>query len=387
MSFLSLIMKNPFRNKSRAFLAIIGIGIGIATIVALGGITEGLIASAEDTLHAGGTDITIVGSESSSAQTSSFGTTSIKESLIDNISSQKGVKQAVGVYSSMTSGELLNGNTSKDKMPMMSIVGIDSKNVKFADLNIIDGKLFTDSNGTHEVIVGKSTVDQSNTTVGDTLRMGGTDYKVVGIFESGNANQDRSIFMSLDEAQTLMDDKDNITSVFVKVDDGADVDNVSSDIEDNFKNENISVVTSLSDISMASEMIDMLNGASWGISLLAIVIGGIGIINTMLMSVFERTREIGVLKAVGWSDKRILLMIVGESIIITLAAGIVGSIFGVIGVELLNQVNFLGGLAPVFTIQTFVEAFAIAIIVGIIGGIYPAIKAIKLPPTEALRYE
>ena len=138
---------------------------------------------------------------------------------------------------------------------------------------------------------------------------------------------------------------------------------------------------------MAQNMIDMINAASWGISLLAIVIGGIGIINTMLMSVFERTREIGVLKAVGWSDIRILLMIVGESIVITVVAAIVGSVFGVLGVEIMTNIDLLKGLNPIFTAGTFIKAFLIALIVGVIGGIYPAVKAIKLPPTEALRYE
>ena len=107
----------------------------------------------------------------------------------------------------------------------------------------------------------------------------------------------------------------------------------------------------------------------------------------MLMSVLERTREIGVLKAVGWSKKRILFMVIGESIVITIVAGIVGAILGVVGVELLTMTNLLGGMEPIFSLETFAKAFAIALIVGIIGGIYPAIKAVQLPPTEALRYE
>ena len=376
MSFLSLIIKNPFRNKSRAVLAIIGIGIGIATIVALGGITDGLISSAEDTLHAGGTDITVTGSESSSAQSTSFGTSAINESWVDTIKSVPGVSEAVGVYSGMI--------TTTDR-PIVSIVGINPSDLKFAELNIKEGRVFSSDNA-KEIIVGKVSADSNDIKVGDTQDFGNETYEVVGIFESGNSNQDMSTFMSLDNAQELLDGEGNLTSVFVKVDTDADADQVGDTIENRYS-DNLTVIASLSDLSMAQNMIDMINGATWGISILAIIIGGIGIINTMLMSVFERTREIGVLKAVGWSDKRILLMIVGESIVITIVAAIVGSICGVLAVELLTQIGFLGGMSPIFSIETFAEAFIIALIVGIIGGIYPAVKAIKLPPTEALRYE
>lgn len=376
MSFLSLIIKNPFRNKSRAILAIIGIGIGIATIVALGGITDGLISSADDTLHAGGTDITITGSESSTSQSSLFGTSAFDESWVDVIRNQTGVTDAVGVYSGMIS--------TQDR-PMISIVGISPDDLQYAELNIKEGKIFSSDNA-KEVIVGKVSADNNNIKVGDVEKFGDEEYEVVGIFESGNSNQDMSTFMSLENAQELLEDEGNLTSIFVKVDSDYDADTVGDQIEDKY-GDNLTVVTSLSDLSMAKNMIDMINGASWGISLLAIVIGGLGIINTMLMSVFERTREIGVLKAVGWSDKRILTMIIGESIVITIVAAIVGSICGVVGVELITQLDFLGGMNPVFSLETFAEAFVIALIVGVVGGIYPAIKAIKLPPTEALRYE
>ena len=148
--------------------------------------------------------------------------------------------------------------------------------------------------------------------------------------------------------------------------------------------DNITTISSVMEMGQMADMLNMLKASSWGISLLAIVVGGLGIINTMLMSVFERTREIGVLKAVGWSNRKILTMIVGESLVITIVSAIIGSIIGVVLCTFLAPMM---GLKPVFSLDIFVQAFGIAIIVGIIGGLYPAIKAIKLPPTEALRYE
>jgi len=132
-----------------------------------------------------------------------------------------------------------------------------------------------------------------------------------------------------------------------------------------------------------------IDSASWAISILAIVIGGVGVINTMIMTVFERTREIGVLKAVGWRNSRILGMILGESIVLTLIAAVVGIVVGIVGVEVLLSFTPTFGelIKPVLTLDTLLRAFGVAFLVGVIGGLYPAYRASRLAPTEALRYE
>lgn len=374
MSFLSLIFKNPFRNKSRALLSIIGIGIGIATIVALGAITDGLIASAEDTLHAGGSDFTVTSKETDSSNMASFGSASFNESWRDKIANESQVKWAAGVYV---------GTATTEDDPFFIIIGLDKEYYDMIDLKISDGSPNTKSD---EVLLGKLAANAENKTTGDTIDLNGEEYKITGVFETGNSNMDMGTITDLNTVQDIMDDEGMITSIFVKAENDANIDKITEDIDKKY-GDNLTTVSSLSDIEMVSEMVDMLNGASLAISLLAVVIGGIGIINTMLMSVFERIREIGVLKAVGWSSQRILLMIIGESIVITLTAGVIGSIVGVIGVELLTYLNLMPGMAPVYTAWTFIKAFIVALIVGIVGGIYPAIKATRLPPTEALRYE
>ena len=369
MSFLKFILKNPFRRKNSAVLAIVGICIGIVVIVSLGGITEGLINTFEDTVHAGGADFTISGKETGD---SAYGTNTIDASWTEKIANVSGVDEAYPIYVVLTSV----GGTYRN-----ILIGINPNGTALADISMKDGRIMED--GENEVILGKIYADDNNYSVGDSIKVDGEDFTVVGIYETGDQNMAGGVFTSISKVAELMDDEDSISNIYVKVNKGEDPQAVADRIDDMY-GDNITTVTSVMEMSQMARMLDMLQASTWAISLLAIVVGGLGIINTMLMSVFERTREIGVLKAVGWSNFKILTMIVGESLVITIVSAVIGSVIGVLACTLLGpQIGF----EPLFTPKIFIQAFVIAIIVGIVGGIYPALKAVRLPPTEALRYE
>ena len=369
MSFLKFILKNPFRRKNSAILAIVGIAIGIVVIVALGGITEGLINTFEDTIHAGGADFSISGKETGD---SAYGTNTIDASWTDKIANVSGVDEAYPIYVVLTS---VGDNY------MNTLIGIDPNGTEMADISIKEGKLPAD--GENEAILGEIYADDNDYHVGDTIKIDGEEFEIVGIYETGDQSMAGGVFTSISKVGELMDDEDSISNIYVKVNKGEDPQAVADRIDAQY-GDNITTITSVMEMEQMATMLNMLEASTWAISLLAIVVGGLGIINTMLMSVFERTREIGVLKAVGWSNKKILAMIVGESLVITIVSAIIGSLIGFLAC------TFLGpqmGISPLFTPKIFIQAFAIAIAVGIVGGLYPAIKAVKLPPTEALRYE
>lgn len=369
MSFLKLIIKNPFRRKNSAILAIVGICIGIIVIVALGGITSGLVSTFEDTIHAGGADFSISGKETGD---SAYGTNTIDANWTDKIADVEGVEEAFPIY-------VILAQVGDDYMN--TLIGIDPNGTAMADISISDGRMFKDNSS--EVILGKIYADDNNLSVGDSIKVDGDDFDVVGIYETGDSNMAGAVFTSIKKVAEINDDSESISNIYVKVEKGADAQEVADRI-DAMYGDNITTISSVMEMEQMATMLNTLQASSWGISLLAIVVGALGIINTMLMSVFERTREIGVLKAVGWSNRRILTMIVGESLVITIISAILGS---VIGVALCTFLGPMMNLTPLFTAETFIRAFAVAIIVGALGGLYPAIKAIKLPPTEALRYE
>ena len=369
MSFLKFILKNPFRRKTSALLSIVGIAIGIIVIVALGGITDGLVNSFEDTIHAGGADFQISGKETGD---SAYGTNTIDANWTDKIANVEGVDKAFPIYVVLTS-------VGDDYMN--TLIGIDPAGTELADISMKEGRLFED--GADEVILGEIYADDNDYKVGDTIEVNHEDFEVVGIYESGDSNMAGGVFTSISRVGELMDDEDSISNIYVKVDKGVDAQVVADRIDEKY-GDDITTITSVMEMEQMADMLNMLQASTWAISLLAIVVGGLGIINTMLMSVFERTREIGVLKAVGWSNRKILTMIVGESLVITIVSAIVGSIIGFSACTVLGPQM---GIEPLFTPKIFIQAFSIAIVVGILGGIYPALKAVRLPPTEALRYE
>lgn len=374
-----MILKNPFRNKTRSALSIIGIAIGITTIVALGLITTGMEDSVQTSLNDVGAEITVSNSSSISTNTGL-----IDSEIVDEMKNRTGVIDAAGslTVTEMNMDRLKSGGSDSRSSFATTVVGLAPEKLYMMGIKDIDGKVY--ENGSREAIVGAEYAELNNVSRGDDITLQGKEFNVSGIFETGSPFVDSGIYVPLDTLQDITDN-DGVSRILVKTGEDVNDSEISEKIEEDY--ENFTTLTSEEISSIADNVLGILDTATLAVSALAIIVGAIGIINTMVMAVYERTKEIGVLKSVGWKSRKILTMILGETLVLTTLSGIVGSIFGIlipeVGLRLFNVTDFALGYSP----KTFILAFGITIIVGIIGGIYPAYKASKLAPTEALRYE
>lgn len=369
MSFFSVILKNVWRHRTRTLMTVLGISIGIATIIVFGLATSGLRGMFGDMVRPGKTDFTVAKADSIDMIVSFL--TPEQNQTIQDI---PGVAETIPYVMGLAG---VGGN------PYFLIGGIDSSQLKIVGGNIIEGRVYKNND---EMIIGKITAKNYKLKVGDNFTINNKQYKITGIFESGITYQDSGAVTTVAEAQRIQGVKDQYTVIMVKTEEGADINAVAKAVEASDKNF-VSIID-ISDFNAADQQLNMINAVSWAISLLAIVIGGIGVMNTIIMSVFERVREIGVLRAIGWKGCRVIVMIMGESIIIGVLSAIIGTVLGLAVIWLVMQTEIGKSWLNIdYQPVIFIRATIVSLAVVIFGAIYPAYKASKLQPTEALRYE
>ncbi|MBI5289723.1 MAG: ABC transporter permease [Chloroflexi bacterium] len=371
MSFTALIFKNLLRQRIRTSLTVVGIGLGIATVVALGSVVGGMKQTAGQILTAYGSDFIVAEKGASDLSFSN-----VAEADQATLAEYPGVAGTLGILLRLSK---VGGN------PYFVTVGMTAVDVEAAGIDLREGTLYS-SGARDEILLGTHASNDLDAGVGDSVVIDDQTFHVVGLFKSSNLWQDSGAIAPLATVQELANKAGVVTFVYVRVAEGADPEAVAAGIRDDFAL--LTTVANVSEYSRVDQGIEIMDALNLAVQALAVGIGAIGVMNTMVMSVYERTREIGILRAVGWSDNRVLRMIVGESLILCAIAAVVGALAGVAAsraVLLIPAVQSL--LTPTYTSDIFVRGLVVALAVALVGAAYPAVRAIRLVPMEALRHE
>lgn len=367
-----MILRNLLRRKTRTALTAVGIGIGIAAIVALVSIADGYSAQFTSMMTKSGAELTVA--QANAADTS---LSAIDEKVGRTIKEIPEVASISGMLFSIV---------ALDRMPYFVVFGYDPDEFAIKHFKVKEGKLVSSASrpGRREIMIGVSASKVLKKGVGDTVRIYGTNYRIVGVFETGTPFEDGGGVISLREAQDILKKPNQVSMYQVKLRNVEAASRVQAEIERRVKD--VTVAKS-SEYAERTQDIQTTRAFAWAISAIAMLAGGVGMMNTVLMSVFERTREIGVLRALGWRKRRVLLMILQESLLLSLFGGVAGIALGV-GLVYLISLSSLGTFfAPSYSFGLFAQAMGTAVVLGAVGGLYPALRAAGLSPVEALRYE
>lgn len=384
MRFYQFILKNVMQRKARSALTMIGVAIAVTAVVALVGIADGFERSFRDLYERRGVDLLVVRAGSSEHLSSS-----VPQQAGEQIRKLPGVRAVSPGLMDVVSFEQYNPNSTS-----VALQGWAADSFLFDDLRLIAGRRL-ESGDEKGVMLGMVLARNLDKVTGDTIEIANRFFTIVGVFESFNPLENGSAIMLIRSLQALMDRPNQVTGFQVILEDAPDkkalLERVRQEIESlgNSQGRPWGIAATLTrDYVRSTSQIRMAQAMAWMTSIIALIIGAVGVLNTMIMSVLERTREIGILRAIGWRKTRVVRLILYESILLSIAGAVTGIIAAVLLTRTLTlwpMVNGLvrGDLSP----QVIVQGFLIALAVGLIGGIYPAIRGAHLLPTEALRHE
>lgn len=386
-----------FKNKFRSFLTILGVVIGVLSVVLLVSIGSGLQKLVTGELEGLGSNLVIVvpgkvefapGGGRGGAL-GSFTSSKLKLADAKALGEIPSVETWAGIIYASSPIKY------KDEGKAVQVAGTTEEFPKVRNATLAQGKFFSSADitaGKKVVVLGSTVSDElfgDLNPIGEKVTIGDSRYRVLGVFEKkggfGQTNIDDQVFAPLTTVQNQFN-LDNLSFIDVKVATSDRVGDVINEVKAillrRLDEDEFTVIDQKEILSAVSGILAGLTAALGGIAAISLLVGGIGIMNIMLVTVTERTREIGLRKALGATPRMILLQFLIESVVLSVSGGIVGLALGV-------SISLLVGrfITIEITWWSILLAFGVSALIGIIFGVFPARRASRLTPVEALRYE
>lgn len=372
MSLLSLVLQNLWAKKARSVGIGFAVSVAVMTVVALSVVSNSLESSAAAVLTLGKSDFTVA----------QKGVSDILYSTLDNgevndVLTTKGVSSAVGV--------LLETEKINAQNPLFLEIGIQPGDLAHFGVTVVAGQPYGPTSS-HEVMLGWRAAQNFGLHVGDQFHANGTWNTVVGIYSTGISFGDLGSMFPLPAMQAYNRVPGSVSLVFVKVTPGYSISSVESSLT--AAHPELTTIRTASQFGRADESLVFLQAATTGSTILAILIGAVIVGNTMLLSLFERTREFGLLRAIGWSRSRVVLLVVSEGVVLALGGSAVGVGLSFAATAVLEHLPALVGiLHPDYTPTEFWRGLYTGLGMAVLGGLYPALRAANLTPLKALAHE
>jgi putative ABC transport system permease protein len=372
--FITLIAKNVLNRPVRTGLTAIGLSIAIAAVIILVGISWNFERAFLAIYRSKKIDLIVVHAGSSNQLSSS-----LDVGLAERLKQVEGVADVAPTLVDTIAFEEQN-------LASVLVNGWVPDSLLFRGIRILEGRALK-ADDQKAAMLGRVLALNLTKKVGDPIDVAGEKFEVVGIFESESLFENGALIVPLKTLQKMMGREGQATGIVITATDSDRefIDALRRRIETAIPNV---AAAPARDYVVGDTQIRLAKAMSWTTGAIALILGAVGMLNTMLMSIFERTREIGILRAVGWRRPRVLALILGEALLISLAGTMLGGLLAVAG---LRAVTLYPSARGFIDPNVPVEVLGLALIMGIglslLGGLYPAARAAALDPTEALRYE
>lgn len=394
MKYLFFLLKTSFedlrRNKVRTFLTSLGILIGVMSVVLLMAFGFGLKGFIEKEFESLGKNLVMIlpGSGFAGGGQGLIGGAQFDERDVLRISRIRGVNTIAPVFTKSVKVEV------SGKSERASLLATNTEMFIAGALNIVDGKAFTNidlKKRSKKVVIGaliaEKLFETNNNALGKTIRIQNQRFLVIGILKKkgGIASEDdRNIIIPYTASYSFNPDK-KFFGIYAKVDD-ENIASVKAEIKNTllkrYKEDDFTVTEQAELLGTINSIIGILNGVLIAIGSISLLVGGIGIMNIMYATVTERTKEIGIRRAIGATRKDVLYQFISEAVILSLFGGLVGLTISSVIVMLIQPI-----FPATINLLSVIAALGVSSLIGIFFGVFPASRASKLSPIDAIRYE